>query len=142
MSLLAHLFDQYANLDPEPGYWIMDDEAETYCLRCVTVVAKGREIDGYGGPSEQDHCLHCHKCGKLLDYTLSNYGAREELAHFRTVKFRRDKPLDRDTAYHLARLIAAHEDMEVIRIAAKAIRCMKRLPASPLPSHQSATQGE
>jgi hypothetical protein len=136
MSLLAHLFDHYANLSPGSGYWLEDAETETYCLKCVKRLAKGRDYSGYGGAAEQDGCLHCDKCGELLDYTLTDYGAAEELAHFKTITFRRNKPLDRNTAYHLARLIWARDyDMEVIRIAAKAIRCMRRIPhAQPKPS--------
>lgn len=134
MSLLSLLFDQYANLNPGSGYWLLDDETETYCHACVVKIAAGREFSGYGCAAEQDGCLHCDKCGKLLDYVLTDHGALEELSHFKTVRFRRDKPLDRDTAYHLARLIAARDhDMDVVLIAAKAIRCMKRIPTSTLP---------
>lgn len=134
MSALACLFDRYANLDPEPAYWLeIEDggDGQDYCLKCVKKKLPGSEqYSGYGGPAEQDGCMHCSQCGKLLDYTLTDHGAEEELNHFRTVKFRRNKPLDRDTAYHLARLIAAKEsDPEVILVAARAIRCMKRIPA-------------
>ena len=129
MSLLALLFDEYANLQPEPGYWLDEDEGETYCLRCVKQIANGRSFSGYGCAPEQDSCLHCHKCGKLLDYVLTNHGADEELNHFRTMRFRRDKPLGRETAFHIARMVWAKDnDMDVIRVAARAIRCMKRIP--------------
>lgn len=139
MSLLAHLFDQYANLHPSAGYWLMDNEHETFCQRCVEKIAKGREYTGYGCAAEQDGCLHCDRCGVTLDYVLTDHGALEELSHFKTVKFRRGKSLDRQTAYHLARLIAARDhDMDVIRIAAKAIRCMKRIPASSVSSQDRA----
>lgn len=129
MSLLGLLFDEYADLDPEPGYWLDEGVGETYCRRCIEKLAKGREFSGYGGAAEQDSCLHCHKCGKILDYTLTDHGALEELNHFKGVKFRAGKSLDRETAFHLARLIWAKDnDMEVVRIAARAIRCMKRIP--------------
>ncbi len=144
MSLLSLLFDEYAALDPEPGYWIEIEDGgngETYCLRCVKEKDAGRDkYSGYGCGAEQDGCLHCAKCGQLLDYVLTDYGALEELAHFKTVKFRRDKPLDRETAFYIARLLEAKgNDMEVIRIAARAIRCMKRIPPGTAPS---ATKGE
>lgn len=132
MSLLALLFEDYAAITPGAAYWVDEDEAdgETYCLRCVKAKAAGRRYSSYGCAPEQDGCLHCAKCGTTLDYVLTEHGAEAELAHFKTVKFRRDKPLDRDTAYHLARLIAAKEDsMDVVRIAAKAIRCMTRIPS-------------
>jgi len=66
---------------------------------------------------------------RILNYTLTNYGAESELSHFRTVKFRRDKPLDRETAYHLARaLYGKDNDLEAVMIAARAIRSMKYIP--------------
>jgi hypothetical protein len=140
MTMLAHLFDLYAKLDPGSGYWLLDDETQTYCHACVIKVAAGRAFTGYGCAAEQDGCLHCDKCGKLLDYTLTDHGAIEELNHFKTVRFNRNKPLDRQTAYHLARLIAAKDsDPEVIRIAAMAIRCMRRVPAFPSTEQQDAT---
>lgn len=141
MTMLVLLFDQYANLAPGAGYWLEDDDCcETYCLQCIKKLAAGREYSGYGCAAEQDGCLHCHECGQLLDYVLTNHGALEELNHFKTVSFRRNKPLDRETAYHLARLIAARDnDMDVIRIAAKAIRCMKRIPASLVTSQERNT---
>lgn len=131
MTPLSLLFDRYANLSPQPGYWLEDDNcSETYCLRCIKKIAKGRPYSGYGCAAEQDGCLHCHECGELLDYVLTEHGALEELNHFKNIKFRKDKPLDRKTAYHLARLIAAKDnDMDVIRVAARAIRCMKRIPS-------------
>lgn len=133
MSALALLFDQYANLRPgDPVYLEIEDggDGAEYCLKCLK--AKYPDSEGYGSSAgaEFDGCVHCAECGKLLDYTLTDHGAEEELAHFSAVKFRRNKPLDRDTAYHLARLIAAKEnDLDVIRIAARAIRCMKRIPS-------------
>jgi hypothetical protein len=140
VSPLVLLFEQYADIHPEPGYWFETEDGgdgDDYCLKCVKEKDAGRgKYSGYGCSSEHDGCLHCSKCGKLLDYVLTDYGAEEELNHFRAVKFRRNKPLDRETAYHLARLIAAKEgDLEVIWIAARAIRCMKRIPAA-LPSHK------
>lgn len=130
MTLLSLLFDKYANLNPDAGCWVDDDDAGTYCPGCAKKIAKGRPISSYGCAAEQDGCLHCDKCGKLLDYVLTDHGALEELQHFKSVKFRRIKRLDRETAYHLARLIAAREhDMDVILIAARAIRCMSRIPS-------------
>ncbi len=134
MSMLALLFDQYADLRPEdPCYLEIEDggDGAYYCIKCLK--AKFPESErryGCAGGAEHDGCVHCVECGKLLDYVLTDAGASEELAHFATVKFRRNKPLDRNTAFHLARLIAAKEnDLDVIRIAARAIRCMKRIPS-------------
>ena len=136
MNLLSLLFDEYAALTPEPSCWLdFEDggDGNSHCLRCIKKLDAGRDkYSCAGGSTEEDGCLHCGTCGKILDYTLTDDGAASELSHFKTVKFRRDKPLDRNTAYHLARLIAAKDDdMEVIRIAARAIRCMKGIPNGP-----------
>lgn len=141
MSALALLFDEYAGPTPDGAYWIEDDDTgEDYCrkhaLEKIAKAGRGELCGGYC--RENDSCCHCTVCGKLLDYTLTDHGADAELAHFKMVKFRRNKPLDRDTAYHLARLIAAKEnDMDVIRIAARAIRSMRRVPAALLPNQGS-----
>lgn len=129
MTDLSYLFDRYAELYPEPPYWpANDDIGEHYCRKhALEKAGREGEIDG-GVVRETDTCCHCRTCGKLLDYTLTDAGADQELAHFRTVKFRRDKPLDRETAYHLARLCAAKDDLETIFIAAKAIWCMRAIP--------------
>ena len=43
---------------------------------------KGGEHFGGGYCMEEDSCEHCEKCGKLLDYTLTDYGVSSELEHF------------------------------------------------------------
>lgn len=133
-TAISFLFDKYADLQPEDPHWICDgadDESHDYCRKC----AKAKiEKDGKGQLNmsvapESDSCIHCEECGKLLDYCLTNFGADAELDHFRAIKFRRNKPLDRETAYHLARMLAAKgDDFEAIEIAARAIRCMKSIP--------------
>lgn len=132
MSALSLLFDLYANLKPEPPCWLdFEDggDGNSHCLRCIKRLDKGR--DKYvicTGGGEEDSCVHCGTCGKILEYILSDTGAASELDHFRSVKFRRSKRLDRDTAYHLARLCASCDDIEVTFIAARAIRCMNGVP--------------
>jgi hypothetical protein len=128
--VLDLLFDEYAALDPEGPYWpAVADTSEDFCRAHAQVKAgPSGEIDG-GYSRETDGCCHCATCGRLLAYTLTDAGAASELAHFKTVRFQRDRPLDRTTAYHLSRLIAAMpHDMEVTRIAARAIRCMRSVP--------------
>src|SRR6185312_12551906 len=103
MSLLSLLFDQYADLSPENPHWICDgdgDEGQDYCRKCALskIAADGKGELSVSVAPESDGCLHCCVCGELLDYTLTDAGADAELHHFRTVKFRRNKPLDRDTA--------------------------------------------
>ena len=133
MNTLSMIFDQYANLTPEAPCWLdFEDggDGNSHCLRCIKKMDAGRDhFTMSAGGAEEDGCLHCGTCGKILDYTLTDAGANSELDHFRSVYFRRDKPLDRNTAYHLARLIAAKgDDIETVGIAARAIRCMKYVP--------------
>lgn len=137
MNALSLLFDQYAALSPEMGYWLdFEDGGDggTHCLKCIKKLDAGCDkYTGYGGAPEQDGCLHCGTCGKLLDYTLTDYGANSELDHFKDVKFRRNKPLDRITAYEIARMLAAKgDDLDAVHVAARAIRCMKKLPTLKL----------
>lgn len=134
MSMLAHLFDLYASLDPEGPHWIRDDDTgEDYCRKHALekIAADGldpdEQLDG-GFSRETDSCCHCAKCGKLLAYTLTDEGQAAELDHFKSVKFRRNKPLDRETSYHLARMLWGNCDLDAIRVAARAIRCMGHIP--------------
>lgn len=122
---MADALDRYAGLDVPPPYWLSGVDALAsflYCRSCVEKVAAEYAhagVDGgYGG--ESDSCRHCENCGRLLDYTLTDDGAGEEIAHFRTVTF--TKPLSFDEAYHVARLLeAAEDDPEAIAIGERAI---------------------
>ena len=133
MNALSLLFDRYADLRPEGACWLdFEDggDGNNHCSRCIKKLdPEGKHYTQDTGSRESDRCVHCGTCGKLLDYTLTDSGADSELEHFRHVRFRRDKQLDRDTAYHLARLLDAKgNDCEAIMIAARAIRCMKSIP--------------
>lgn len=75
----------------EPHYWIVDgddsDEYEDYCFDCVVKVmpqiwAEPHEHYRYGHWDESDCCVLCEECGKLLKYTLTDYGVANELEHF------------------------------------------------------------
>ena len=138
--MLARLFDLYANLNPDGQFWVEcggRDDGENYCRKHAEekIAADGDDTLCGGDYSESDSCCHCSVCGKLLGYVLTDHGAEAELSHFKSVKFRRNKPLDRVTAYHLARLIDARpNDLEVMRIAACAIRCMKQVPSVGKPN--------
>jgi hypothetical protein len=134
MTALAFLFDQYAGMQPEDPCWITDgkvDEAHDYCRKCAAARIE-RDGAGYLSTScapESDHCVHCDACGKLLNYSLTAAGADAELDHFQSVRFRKDKRLDRETAFHLARMLAAKgDDFEATEVAARAIRCMRSIP--------------
>lgn len=110
--------DHYA-AEPADPYWI---EGESYCHEhAQEELAKrpGALLEG-GYSSEEDSCVHCHTCGKLLDYTLTNAGTASEIDHFRTVRFR--QPLCKEQAFHVARMIGgAQDNPDAIRIAKRAV---------------------
>lgn len=87
---------------PGPQYWLMSDAGEDYCHPCV-MVARGREfelgpliaegehwyqrddwqdafLDGIDGGRdiESDNACHCARCGVILSYILTDYGAENE----------------------------------------------------------------
>lgn len=130
MAALSALFDRYAAINPPPPYWLSEDDGADYCRKHAEKKAAeiGCEVDG-GYHREMDSCCHCAVCGKLLDYTLTGHGQDAEIDHFRNIKFRRGRPLDKVTAYHLARAFyGKDDDLEAVEIAARAIRCMRSVP--------------
>lgn len=135
-TLLSRLFDEYANLSPEGPYWVEGDDGDDgydYCRKHALekIEKAGGHLSG-GYSRENDSCCHCATCGVLLDYSLTDHGQQSELEHFKTIKFRRNKTLDRQTAYHLARMLyGMDDDMDALRVAARAIRCMKSIPNEP-----------
>lgn len=88
-----------------PLYWRDDDDGE-YCRECFGKLFPTDDWgDGWGGGaynSEQDCCVHCETCGKLLSYVLTDYGAEEELNHFEDNEWDWDAP---DDCYHIARML-------------------------------------
>jgi hypothetical protein len=115
--------NRYAGMNRANPYWLSNDDCGyTYCRKCALKALKakpGAELDG-GFHCESDSCQHCETCGKLLDYTLTNCGAAEEIDHFSKARFR--EPLDRDEAYHIARMLGANTDDEAaLKIARRAI---------------------
>jgi hypothetical protein len=100
---------------PEDGYFINGDVTsfEDYCGDCIDeAFAKakaenpGKELFiGSTCGSEQDGCLHCAACGRLIAYTLTDYGVRDELAHFEENRIGGgwNDGLGSDEFYHIAR---------------------------------------
>lgn len=130
MRALSALFDRYARLSPPTPWWPADDDTGyDYCRKHAAQKAKEMRCDLDGGYArETDSCCHCAVCGRLLDYTLTDFGQESELDHFSREKFRKG-PLDRQTAFHLARaLYGRDDDFGAIEIAARAIRAMKSVP--------------
>lgn len=97
--------------DPEPPHWLIDDgengfdEGLSYCLECMKSIAPNGEWGeewGGGYCYEEDGTCHCEKCGKLLQYSLTDYGVDVELENYAEYPPRNlDDP---DECYQLARI--------------------------------------
>lgn len=124
--------------DRSDEYWVETPDGwsgESYCSDCIDGVfskellrwlgsdkAEVRKATSTGSVS--DNSLSCAGCGKLLSYTLTNYGAMSELGHFKKVRFK--SPLDPRSAYEISTILAcisstdARSAIRVARRAAKA----------------------
>ena len=85
--------------DVEKPHWFIHNaggEERTYCFDCgekrrqeLIATNQGKpevlrlldRLDG-GFSTECDSCEHCETCGQLLDYSLTDYGAKSEWDHF------------------------------------------------------------
>ena len=105
--------------DVEQPYWFIHNacgEEGTFCFDCgekrrAELIAShpGKTpeqlnlhmLDG-GWSIECDSCEHCEKCGQLLEYSLTDYGAESEWEHFQEhgISLR-----DPDTAYHVQAIL-------------------------------------
>lgn len=111
-------------------HWLGGDGADqgpSYCRDCASKrVAAGEAefVDG-GWMQDNDGCCHCEDCGRLLDYTLTDYGVEEELSHFKNDRMRGS--VSPELAYHLARVLEQHrEHPEVLTLLPKVIRALDR----------------
>src|SRR3990167_1206356 len=100
ISEVMHLLDKRESKEVEAPYWFYNefieeldesnpiteyDEAMSLCWDCIHELfpeAQSGEHFGGGYCMEEDSYEHCEKCGKLLDYTLTDYGVSSELEHF------------------------------------------------------------
>ena len=115
--------------DPEPCWWLESDCGADYCHDHV-VEARGKEFDlgapvtpnrpwhrtplerafddgiggGYHGQGERDNTARCSVCDKLLSYTLTDYGAGEEVDHWLDTQLTSFGP---DEAYEASRLFGS-----------------------------------
>lgn len=64
--------------EPEPQYRWARTEAQEAEWKAWESFREGIG-GGYWGQGESDNCEHCDTCGKQLAYTLTDYGAREEI---------------------------------------------------------------
>ncbi|WP_339829429.1 hypothetical protein [uncultured Arenimonas sp.] len=104
------------------------DQGPSYCFDCASARVSAGEanfVDG-GWPQDNDGCCHCEDCGRLLDYTLTEYGVESELEHFRGTRFRR--AINPELAYHLARLLEHHDDQpQVLKLLPRVRRALSRM---------------
>lgn len=111
LDLIQKLLDERAS-QPEPPYWFHSEgetgysEGESFCLDCIRALVPHAQIGvHYGGGycCEADGCEFCERCGKLLQYDLTDYGVGEELAHF--TMYPPANLDDPDECYHLAQVV-------------------------------------
>lgn len=94
------------DIEIENEYWVCGgDESLSYCYDCcVKRVNQLKEEDptnadevdvgGGGNDSESDSIAFCCTCDKLLENSLTYYGAKEELDHFLEYGFSSDSESD------------------------------------------------
>lgn len=111
-------------------HWLGGDGADqgpSYCRDCASkLVAAGEAefVDG-GWMQDNDGCCLCEECGRLLDYTLTDYGVEEELSHFKSVRLR--GAMSPELAYQLSRVLEQHhEHPEVLALLPKTCRALDR----------------
>ena len=136
--------EQIANAEDVPyPHWLGGDadQGPSYCHECAQKQVdsgNGEFVDG-GWPQDSDGSCHCEDCGRLLDYTLTDYGVGDELSHFKGIRLR--GKLTPGTAYHLARLLEHHsEHPKVKSILPKVRRALARTEQPT--SHGAGVSGE
>lgn len=114
-DILSFLNGRSAGLDLENIHWIRGEAGPNWCHDCGKTMAKHlrrraprkerREyiLDGGFPSGDEDGCARCEGCGKLLHYSLTDYGAESELEHFLEHWKPQDK-IEPETAYELARV--------------------------------------
>ncbi|NWC11970.1 hypothetical protein HX776_24600 [Pseudomonas agarici] len=118
-----------SSLDVPFPHWIGGadaDQGPSYCRPCAEAeVAAGRAeyVDG-GWHQENDGCCHCETCGRLLEYTLTEYGASEELDHYLGAEL--SGPVSPEDAFHIARMLEHDEtNSQALSIAVRAADLIK-----------------
>jgi hypothetical protein len=92
---------------PEVGYWPANYQGENFCWDCIKAKyphslqyrLKVGNIEGGAAP-ETDYRMFCEVCHKLLQYTLTDDGAGQELFYAAEDGFDWNRP---DDCYEMAR---------------------------------------
>jgi len=128
-AVLLVLSAHASSLDVPFPHWIGGDDADqgpSYCRPCAEAeVAAGRAeyVDG-GWQQENDGCCHCETYGCLLEYTLTEYGASEEIDHYQSAELK-GSILPED-AFHIAKMLEHDEsNPQALSIATWAAELIK-----------------
>ncbi|MCH4880191.1 hypothetical protein EQV97_22805 [Pseudomonas sp. TMW22090] len=128
-AVLLVLWEHARSLDVPFPHWIGGDSVDqgpSYCRSCADAeVTAGRAeyVDG-GWQQENDGCCHCETCGQLLEYTLTEYGAGEEVDHYLGAEF--SGPISPEDAFHIAKMLEHDEtNLQALSIAMRAAELIK-----------------
>ncbi len=128
VALLA-LWAHASSLDVPYPHWVGGDDVDqgpSYCWQCAdaeVVAGKAEYVDG-GWQQENDGCCHCETCGRLLEYTLTECGASEEIDHYSGAKL--SGPISPEDAFHIAKMLEHDEsNPQALSIAMRAVELIK-----------------
>lgn len=103
------------SLDLECIHWIRGEAGPNWCHDCGKAMAKHLRrratrkdrgeyiLDGGYPAGDEDGCATCEGCGKLLHYSLTDWGVEKELEHFLAC-WEPQSAISPETAYELARV--------------------------------------
>lgn len=140
LALEDAIFKRASN--PPTEYFIETPDrtcGESYCPKCIdaalrTEVEKypsGADVYKACGSGENDNGLHCDECGCLLAYSLTDYGASDELDHFTKARGWSRKGLSPEVAFELCAMlrVVAYRPEDIpaaIRVGRRAVAAMER----------------
>jgi hypothetical protein len=108
---ILSMLDKKASF-PERPFWLLGHAGEyadrdAMCFDCIKELLPNREYgENYDGgfACEEDDAQHCERCGKLLEYTLTDYGVDYEIEGFLESLADAEDLANLDTCYELARI--------------------------------------
>jgi hypothetical protein len=112
-------------LELESIHWIRGEAGPNWCYGCGKAMAKHLRrratrkekseyiLDGGYPAGDEDGCAHCEGCGKLLHYSLTDYGVEIELEYF-LERWEPQGNIVSETAYELARVFEYGQHIDVL----------------------------
>lgn len=129
---LCSLILSQREADVEAPYYPLDEldtDGSDYCWDCIRELhpewVYGQQFTGGQGYHESDSAKRCENCGKLLTYTLTDYGIREELGYFEETSFDWSSPTQ---CFEMARIVNGLFEDEQRDAALKLLLCGRNLP--------------